>query len=479
MASLSKDKGGLWRLQFIKDETRHAVRLGKMSQRSAEDVRNHVERILANADAGIAPDPSDVAWATTISERLASSLAAKGVIPERPKHTSQRLGKFIDHYLDGRTMKPNTKRNYKQTKRYLVEHFGDDRRLTSVTPADADAWRENLRRQELASATISRQVKAARMIFKAAMRGKIIRENPFAELKAGSQANSSREFFVTREVIAKVLDACPDSQWRLIVALSRFGGLRCPSEHLALRWGDIDWAQNRIIVRSTKTEHHSDGGMRIVPLFPELRPFLDEADELAPPGSEFVVTKIRDPEVNLRTQFQRIIARAGVKPWERLFHNLRASRQTDLANDFPLHVVCEWLGNSPAVASSHYLQVTDSHYDKATQGGAESGARVAQNAAQHHSAGRTQETQKAPKSSRLLPNSAESCPVILNCHVLPTGVEHPSITPVLAEVSPETGAESGALDARLRDVIDAWPLLPAAARDAIAAIARQAKRQGE
>ncbi len=30
------------------------------------------------------------------------------------------------------------------------------------------------------------------------------------------------------------------TQWRLIFALSRYGGLRCPSEHLALRWGHID-----------------------------------------------------------------------------------------------------------------------------------------------------------------------------------------------------------------------------------------------
>jgi hypothetical protein len=76
----------------------------------------------------------------------------------------------------------------------------------------------------------------------------------------------------------------------------------------------------------------------------------------------------------------RIIERAGLKPWPRLFHNMRASRQTELTARFPLHVVCEWIGNSAPIADKHYLQVTDSHYADAAaafttdQGGAQRGA---------------------------------------------------------------------------------------------------------
>ena len=40
-------------------------------------------------------------------------------------------------------------------------------------------------------------------------------------------------------------------------ALSRYGGLRCPSEHLALKWSDVDWDKSRIRVPSPKTEHHA------------------------------------------------------------------------------------------------------------------------------------------------------------------------------------------------------------------------------
>ena len=151
----------------------------------------------------------------------------------------------------------------------------------------------------------------------------------------------------------------------MIFALSRFGGLRCPSEHLALRWQNIDWAQSRITVWSPKTEGHEGKELRLMPLFPELLPILMEAFEKAEPGSEFVNTRYRCPTTNLRTQFLKILSRAGVTPWPKLFHNLRSSRQTELCDSHPAHVVSAWLGNSVVIAQNHYLQVLPSHFDSA------------------------------------------------------------------------------------------------------------------
>ena len=95
-------------------------------------------------------------------------------------------------------------------------------------------------------------------------------------------------------------------------------------------------------------------------------PFLtDMASEAAPEGAIYVVPRTRDSAVNLRTQFQRIIERAGVTPWPKLFQNLRSTRETELANEFPIHVVCEWIGNSRPVAMKHYLQTTEEHFEAA------------------------------------------------------------------------------------------------------------------
>lgn len=59
---------------------------------------------------------------------------------------------------------------------------------------------------------------------------------------------------------------------------------------------------------------------------------------------------------------EKAIKLAGVEPWPRLWHNLRSTRQTELEDHHPTHVVCAWLGNTPKIAQRNYLQVTDQHF---------------------------------------------------------------------------------------------------------------------
>jgi hypothetical protein len=113
--------------------------------------------------------------------------------------------------------------------------------------------------------------------------------------------------------------------------------------------------------RAPREEHAS----RLVPIFPELRPYLEEAWEQAPAGTEYVITRYRDTNVTLRTQLLRIIAKAGLKPWPKLFQNLRSTRETELQRSHPAHVVCAWIGNSLKVAAKHYLQVTEEDFTRA------------------------------------------------------------------------------------------------------------------
>ena len=248
----------------------------------------------------------------------------------------------------------------------------------------------------------------------------------------------ARAHFITREVTEKVIAACPDVEWRLIVALSRYGGLRCPSETQALRWGDIDWDNNRINVPSPKTEHLAGGAFRTIPLFKELRPILEEAFDLAEPGSCYVIDRYRGDNQNLRTQFERILRRAGVRAWERLFHNLRASRETELTSEHPLHVVCSWIGNSAIIAAKHYLQATDDHFAKATgvktegvvsqeekEGGAKCGAvgsdSEARNAALHPVARERRQAQNTKKARK----SGLKCNLVRRQAILYKRTEYP------------------------------------------------------
>ena len=367
MASVTHDKKtGRRTIQFVgADGKRRSIRLGKVNKRQAEAVKVKVEDLAASAITNHPAGDETSRWVATLDDELRDKLAAVGLLEPTARVT---LKAFIDDYIQGRTdIKVRTRLVMQHTRRNMVDFFGPGKPIRDITPGDADDWRLHLLRQGLADNTARRRCGIAKQFFKAAVRKRLIIENPFLDLPASVLANNARFHFISREDAQKVLDACPDAQWRLLFALSRYGGLRCPSELLGLRWVDVDWARNRVTVRSPKTEHHHGHESRQVPLFPELLPYLQEAFDQAKPGAEFIITRYRDSNSNLRTQLNRIIQKAGLTPWPKLFQNLRSTRETELAESFPMHVVCSWIGNSQPVAAKHYLQVTDEHFTQAVQ----------------------------------------------------------------------------------------------------------------
>jgi integrase len=372
MATILK-RNGRRSIQFM-DAAGHrkTLALGKVTQKQAEFIKTKVQALAAACITGHAPDDEVSAWLAKRDSIMLDKLAAVGLIERRASAT---LGSFLDEYTTGRIdVKPATREVWSQPVRNLKQFFGVDRPLRNITAGDAENFRLFLVGEKLSATTVQKRLQFARQFFRSACRHKLIAENPFADVRSNAGNDSDRQRFITQEAAGKLLEACPTLDWRLIVALSRFGGLRCPSEVLSLTWQDIDWENERIIVHSPKTEHHPGKDIRLIPLFPELRSILDEAYEAAPEGAVYLVSeKYRKAAMgpqgwrgcNLRTTMKKIIRRAGMTPWPRLFHNLRSSRETELCERFPIHVVTAWLGNTPEIARKHYLQVTDEHFRQA------------------------------------------------------------------------------------------------------------------
>lgn len=61
-----------------------------------------------------------------------------------------------------------------------------------------------------------------------------------------------------------------------------------------------------MLVVSPKTARYEGKESRLIPIFPELRPYLEEACA-SRNQDEWVVTKTRDTAVNLRTRLLKII----------------------------------------------------------------------------------------------------------------------------------------------------------------------------
>jgi hypothetical protein len=93
---------------------------------------------------------------------------------------------------------------------------------------------------------------------------------------------------------------------------------------------------NRMSIPEPKVEHHEGRGIRSCPIFPELRPILDEAFEIFGDKSEYVVaatqyraaanTAMGWKNSNLRTEMTRLLRRAGVSILATLVPYYKASR---------------------------------------------------------------------------------------------------------------------------------------------------------
>ena len=365
MASIcTRKSSGARSIQFYGvDGERKTLLLGKLAMRQAQQIKLHVERILDDQGTGCGLPSDTLRWLASVEDRFHARLVSVGLAEHRQRAT---LGECMERYIEFRrpTVKARTIVRMEQAKHSLLEHYPAEKRLRDFTAGDAEdfrAWMVN--EKGLAEATARKRCADVSAMMRYAIRHRMIESNPFQDVATGTVGNDERQAFISEADAIKVMVELPSPQWRLLFALARWGGLRVPSEPATLTWGDVAWDAHRLTVHSPKTQQHAGKATRVLPLFPEIEGPMREAFEQAAEGEQYMLPMLQDrTPTALRKPLFAAIKRAGLKPWPRLWHNLRASRQTDLVDRFPAHVVCEWIGNSEAVARNHYLQVTDEHY---------------------------------------------------------------------------------------------------------------------
>lgn len=477
MASVLRDGGG-FRIRFYDaNGDRKQIRLAGINKATAEKIGRHVD-VLNSAktsnDASL--DRQTALWLQGLGQSIHDKLAAAGLVDLR---VASNLGDFIADYIARRSdVAPGTTMNFGTCETNLVEFFGHDKPLRFITAADATAFRKWLEEHEgQAENTLRRRCGRARQFFKAAIKAKLIDANPFDGMPVTVSGSKDKARFITEVESQKILKACPDLQWRLIFSLCRYGGIRCPSEVLALTWENVLWDSQRIIVTSPKTKRYKGHETRVVPMFPELAGVLNEAYEMAFDRLEDksavvsgpVVTRYTSADQNLRTTFVKIIKRAGLKPWVKPFQNLRSTRETELMEVYPSHVVVSWIGHSEKVARQHYLQTTDAHFERAT-----SKALAPPAAPQTPGTAETgqPENEQTPEKPSVLRGSADR--YVETSY--PVGTRTKAETVVNSALCEMPGPTGGPIRPDLQTVIDAWPRLNEATRAKILRDVQRASR---
>ncbi|GMU82468.1 MAG: hypothetical protein AMXMBFR47_23390 [Planctomycetota bacterium] len=318
-------------------------RVGELSKRQAEKLRQEKELEL----------------------RQRPGLRSPGQIPG--------LKAFSDQYIESRKsdLAVGSIELYAQTIRYLIGHFGEERRIDQITRYDAREFKTLLSKAQLnhvnerkyatiSARTVDQHIRNARTMFNRAVDDDLILYNPFDRMSGGLPHVEKDWHYVSMDEFAKLLAACPNPGWKSFLALCRLAGLR-QMEALTLKWRDVDWGHNWLSVWAQKTKRR-----RLVPIAPELLPILQEAARQDVDVESPVVTGVT-PE-NVWRDFGIIRKRAGTPNYAKWCHTLRKNRESDwISADFPFHVVVEWMGHSDEVARQHYLRVNESDMAAASQ----------------------------------------------------------------------------------------------------------------
>ena len=360
MATYYTKKNGGHGIKFTIDDDRKELSLGaKYAKKTAIELKGIIEKLIACRDNHQLPDKRVFAYLETAVPEIREKLEAAHLIKQSKIRT---LGQLWDVYLEEKQYGDSTQTHWLTNRKRFFTHFKEADPIEALTRESILQYKKHLAK-EYAEATVSTSFAKVRAICRWATDEKdLFLKNPCGGLKGGTYRNEVHDRFVEMVDYEKMLDACHTQEQRTILTLARVGGLRIPSEIVGFTWKDIDWneVEGRIWVNSPKTAHVIGGKGRFVPLWEPIRRELQKlyfADD--PDGKDDRVFPNRKMTSNLRTRFEQIQIRAGLTPIPRFFDNNRASRSTEVFNEYGANLESKWIGHTEAEARRAYYQVRD------------------------------------------------------------------------------------------------------------------------
>jgi len=208
---------------------RRSIRLGAVHNDYANRFALFVEDLNTAVKYNATLRPETAQWVAGLCDELQNRLAALGLIEIEqagPDPRGQTLGAFIDAWVASRhDVKPATKQIYSRSRHFLVEYFGEERLLDSITAGDADEWALFLR-SKLNENTSRKMAAVAKLFLKRAERKKLIEVNPFSDLRCNVTHDetgnsvlpdySQGRFRAVAELVAQLQGDSPDGIGKLI-----------------------------------------------------------------------------------------------------------------------------------------------------------------------------------------------------------------------------------------------------------------------
>lgn len=374
-----------WQKQIVlSDGRRTTIRLGQLSVKAANEISDHIDYLIEAAKHSTRIHPDTEAWLQSADPKLVDKLSKLGLC--KPS-TNVSVSEFVSKYIQQNSCgwEENTIRNFRQVERLVQERF-PVQRITELTKTDAADFYTWMRTTKgLGENSVKKHYQRTRQIFEHATDMELVGKNVFRVRAITTTVGVAEKQYIPPETIDAVIEYLPADklEWKLLFAISRYLGLRIPSEIQQMTWADVDWSHNTITIHSPKTKRHPGGARRKAPIVPEIADLLSR--QFAVPGEEQHVFPTLRRHTNLGTTAKKYVTKAGHEPWAEFWNALRASCETDMMDRYGLRRACKFIGNSPSVAMRHYslLRNTDFLDDPKSDAKNDAvGARIAENDAE-------------------------------------------------------------------------------------------------
>ncbi len=254
----------------------------------------------------------------------------------------------------------NTQKRYKSSIRNLAACFGNAK-LSDITSDLIEDFKEKRLSAGVRTATINRDLAVLRRMMKLAERKMLITESPFRDVDFLEERKQRRRpHILTFDEEDRVLVAAAP-HIRALAVLILETGMRSRREALSLLWRDVDFVNDLICVRESKTR----AGERSIPISERCKTeLLRWRGLLGPKFSSYVFPSIHDPTrpmKDLRRTWAKALRDAGLQYfWLYDLRHTLASRLTQ-AGVSPIFVA-QLIGHSPSTSIlSTYARAIDEY----------------------------------------------------------------------------------------------------------------------
>jgi integrase len=336
----------------------------------------HVQKLLGPAWTERSRPPTGYYTKRTAEEALQQVLAdaRRGTLPGSQPRSGRTFDdacsdwlRYVEH---DKQRAPSTVSDYRNVVRAsLLPEFGADTPLEQITTGRIEAYRERLLDDgDLSRRTIQKVLVLLYGILKRAKRRGWIPSNPAEDVERVTVRRSGDFNVLSPVELGAVARAAESEQDAAIYTVAAFAGLRL-GELRALRWRDLDFAKQTVLVRGSYTHGRpgppKSGKVRSVPLIDQAARALDalsRRDLFTGPDDLVFCTELGQHinDDRLRERFYAALAGAGLADKRTgndpmVFHDLRHTFGTLAVEAWPLHDVQAYMGHADIQTTMIYV----------------------------------------------------------------------------------------------------------------------------